>query len=570
MTHPILIPAPNGTIHQDDGVMSLPDIIRVSRPLAPYASVFSERIARLGDYRVVPSERSGGETILWERPVDGDWNDEEYRLRIGRQDIRIIASTGVGAVQALTTLIQLVASGNGRLPLVDIHDKPRFAWRGLSLDVCRHFFAVDDIKRVIEQCALLKMNRFHWHLSDDQGYRIESSRFPELNTIGSWRKLDACDPLVDDGRKAGDTYGGYYTREQIRDVVDYAAQRGITVVPELELPGHATALLAAHPELSCSGDPVEVSGRFGVHDRIFCAGNDRTLDFLFALTDEIADLFDTPYIHLGGDEAPKSEWKRCPACGKRMEQVGANNWDELQSWFCEQVVEHVKSLGKTAITWNEATIGGRLDETALVQYWTEMAPGPSYMLPELERGRSVISSSMNSFYCDYSYADIPLRGTLMYEPEVKGNPIPKRCAHGIEATMWTEWTSDFVDVERLLYPRLLAVAECGWTERRDPDEFLRRAERFLAEPLVNVLEPMPWNQATIHGDDALKAIVSNMIQLGRRYASSGGGEAVMPEDAAPVDPKIMMRMFMESKMRGAYTNEDIDKVVDMLSSAMQH
>ena len=569
MKHPIIIPAPNEAVLQEEVSVPLAHTIRIDPALASFAPVLEDRLSKIGEHHVTVADVSSGATITWRHVDGGSWDDEEYDLSINGGGITITASTRTGVSHALTTLWQIVASnGDDGLPVIAVHDKPRFAWRGLSLDVCRHFFPVEDIKAVIEQCALLKMNRFHWPLSDDQGYRIESKKFPELNNISSWRKLEACDPLIAQGERIGAVYGGYYTYEQIRDVVDYARQRGITVIPELEVPGHVTAILAAHPELSCSGESVQVSGRFGVHKRILCAGKDQTLDFVCALIDEIAELFDTPYIHLGGDEAPKDEWKQCSACNTRMEQVGAASWDELQSWFCEQVVEHVKSLGKTAITWNEATIGGRLDTTALVQYWTEMAPGPSYMIPEIERGRRIISSSMNSFYCDYSYADIPLRGTLMYEPEVKGNRVPEQCAYGIEGTMWTEWTSEFTQVEHLLYPRLLAIAECGWSHHRNSEEFLQRAEQFLSEPMVNVLEPMPWEQATIHGDEALKAIVANMIQLGQRYASSGGGEAVMPEDAVPVDPKLMMRMFMESKMRGAYSSDDIDKVVEMLSSSM--
>lgn len=450
--------------------------------------------------------------------------------------------------------------------------QPRFAYRGLMLDCCRHFFSVEEIKKIIAQMAVLKMNAFHWHLSNDQGYRIESKLFPKLNTVSSYRKLDELDPLVTSGKySAGDTYGGFYTQDEIRDVVAFAAERGVDVIPEIELPGHTTAILAAYPEYSCRKEPMQVASTFGIHERIVCAGNDAAYAFLEQLLREAAALFPSKYFHIGGDEAPKSEWKACPACRAAMEKEGLQNYEQLQVRFMNRIIAFLKTLGKTAIVWNESVIADGLDESAVVQYWMEMAPGASYCEKEIAKGRKFIFSNQCQFYCDYSYAETPLRATLNFEPNVKGITVPEENVLGIEAPMWTEWISEEAELEKMLYPRLLAVAECGWSHRRNTDAFLERAKAFLKEPQNNYLVPMPWEEATVGGERALREIARNMISLSERHGKmaqkqgKASAQAVLPEDAPKEDPAAAAYRYMKAKMEAAYSEEEIQKVMRYLA-----
>ena len=451
--------------------------------------------------------------------------------------------------------------------------QPRFAWRGMMLDCCRHFFGVEEIKKLISQLSLLKMNVFHWHLSNDQGFRIESRRFPRLNEISSFRKLDELDPLVTSGeRRAGETYGGYYTQEEIGDVVAFAAERGVEVVPEIELPGHTTAILAAYPEFSCSQGPVEVAFTFGIHERILCAGEESVYSFLYELLDEAAALFPSRYFHIGGDEAPKSEWKKCGKCRALMAREGLKNCEQLQVYFTNRIIAHLKTLGKTAIVWNESVIEDGLDESAVVQYWMEMAPGPSYCEKEIAKGRKFIFSNQCQFYCDYSYAETPLRATLNFEPNVKGIAVPEENVLGIEAPLWTEWLTADEEIEHMLWPRLLAVAQNAWRGKCDEESFLKEVKAYLASP-DSLLSPMPWEEATIGGDEALRAIARNMLSLSERHGKMAqkqgkqGASAVLPEDAPKEDPAVAVYRYMKAKMELAYSEEDVRKVLRYLGEA---
>ena len=450
---------------------------------------------------------------------------------------------------------------------------PRYLWRGMMLDCCRHFFGVEEIKKLISQLSLLKMNVFHWHLSNDQGFRIESRRFPRLNEVASFRKLDELDPLVTSGeRRAGETYGGFYTQEEIKEVVAFAKERGVEVVPELELPGHTTAILAAYPEYSCSKEPAEVASTFGIHSRILCAGEERVYPFLFELLDEISALFPSRYFHIGGDEAPKSEWKNCRKCRALMEREGLKNCEQLQVYFTNRIIAHLKTLGKTAIVWNESVIEDGLDESAVVQYWMEMAPGQSYCEKELKKGRKFIFSYQNAFYCDYSYAETPLRATLGFKPSFKGIPVPPENVLGIEAPLWTEWLTRNEEIEHMLWPRLLAVAQNAWGGKCDEESFLREVKAYLASP-DSLLSPMPWEEATIGGDEALRAIARNMLSLSARHAAMAQKQgkreaaAVLPEDAPKEDPAVAVYRYMKAKMELAYSEEDVRKVLRYLGEA---
>lgn len=565
-----ILPKINGIYEEFQGEFHLAEQFGIDSVFPTADKVFVERLQKIGTYIIDPI---GDKQIIYQHE---EMENEAYKVLINNQRVIISASGESGYIYGLTTLYQLLASGGGIVNNCTISDKPRYERRGVMLDVCRHFFSASEVKKIIEQIALLKFNQFHLKLSEDQGFRIESTRFPELNSIGSYRNLAAADPMVLNGlAKAGDVYGGYYTKDEIHDFVSYAAARNIEVIPEISLPGHSSAILSAFPQFTCSGKPMKVKNTFGVHERIFCAGNESAYEFLCQLLDEVCELFPSKYIHIGGDEAPKGSWKSCSHCKKRMEEMGIQNYEKLQSYFSSRMIAYLREKGRTGIVWNESAISGDLDKTAVVQYWLEMAPGPSYIEPELVKGRKLILSSMHQFYCDYSYAEIPMRATLMYEPEVKGIKVPEENVLGIEAPMWTEWTPENEDIEKMMYPRLLAVAECGWTKERNWEDFSDRAISFLAVDSLNLLKPMPWEEATIHGKEALMVIVKKMLELSQKYTSmsqndgeDGKVEAVLPEGTEPIDRSLMIRHFIQDKMKAAYSQDEINEVVNMMMEAM--
>ena len=556
-----MIPKINGQATENQDIFVFPKQFYSGNK--SYTKIFIQRMAGLGF-----SHNSMRPTISFKRCELGN---QEYVLEIRHNGIVIQAKDDGGFYFGLITLFQMIAGTNGHLRCGKYQDRPRFQYRGVMLDVCRHFFSIQEVKKIIDQMSLLKLNKFHWHLSDDQGYRIESKLFPQLNTISSYRQLDEYDPLVERGVcRAGDKYGGYYTQEEIKEVIAYAEERFIEVIPEIELPGHSTAILSAFNDLTCNGEKLRVASTFGIHERIFCAGNGKVYEFVSKLLDEVCALFDSDYVHIGGDETSKNEWKRCSKCNAVMKKQGYSDYEQLQCFFTNKVIDHLKSLGKTPIVWNESAIDSCLDESAIIQYWMEMSPGESYVAKELPKGRKFILSNQGQFYCDYSYAETPLRATLNYEPQVKGNAVPDKNVLGIEAPMWTEWTPDNIDIEKMLYPRMLTVAECGWTEQRDTEDFLKRAKSYLDIPTLNILSPMPWSDANISGDEALRIIAQKILELSGRHgkmAKKQGktAQAVVHDDAPKTDEQTMVWLYMKAKMEAAYSDEDIKKVLRLIS-----
>ena len=305
---------------------------------------------------------------------------EGYRFRAEKDGVTVSAAAELGVVWALTTLAELAEAPEGLAPC-EIEDAPRYGHRGLSLDCSRHFFPAEEVKKIIEQLARVKMNVLHWHLVDDQGWRIESHRFPLLH----------------------ETSGAYYTQEQIREIVEFARVRGVEIIPEIDLPGHTTALLAAYPQYSCAGKPVELRQHGGIFDVILCAGKDETFAFLEELLGEICPLFPSPRFHIGGDEAPKTEWKKCPHCKARMESLGLTDYEDLQGWFTNRVTDILKKYGKRAICWNDTLEAKDPDTGNQVQFWTTQheKPVPAFILMRFRRyarftatGRSLCGTTM--------------------------------------------------------------------------------------------------------------------------------------------------------------------------------
>lgn len=419
---------------------------------------------------------SNAGAVIWFRQ-DASLLPGQYRIDADQTEVSVEAGDCAGAVYAAATIAQLCAEYGGAMPCGETEDAPASAWRGFLIDVCRHFFPLQTLKTLVDLMAYYKYNRLHLHLSEDQGFRFESERFPLLNSVGSYRNST----FVKRGGVAGQDgipYGGYYTKAELRELVRYARARGIEIVSEIDMPGHALAMIAAYPDLACVSEPVEVATRFGVTDfskKLLCAGREETYAFLFALLDEVMDVFPFDHVHIGGDEALKDEWKRCARCQGVMRENGIKNEHALQGYFLNRVIAYLASRGKTAIVWNDGACDS-LDPRAVVQYWTPLTRrGPGQIARHVNAGGKAILSPVTRLYFDYPYAATPLIRTYGFSPTLRG--IRKDRADGIlgqEAALWTEW----IDTDEKLFfntlPRLAAAAETGWSGRRKP-----RYDRFL-------------------------------------------------------------------------------------------
>lgn len=424
-------------------------------------------------------------------------NPEGYELIIDNNGIRITGKEQAGVFHGIQTLLQLIpireqeiekTTGIPQYVLsgIRISDFPRFPWRGMHLDVCRHFFPADFIKRYIDLLAMHKMNVFHWHLTDDQGWRIEIGAYPRLTEIGAWRVDREDEPW--DNRKpqcAGDkaAYGGYYTLSEIREIVAYATERFVTIVPEIEMPAHATAALAAYPELSCTGGPFTVmpGGVWPIVD-IYCAGNEKTFEFLENVLGEIIDLFPGKYIHIGGDEATKDNWKRCAKCQARIHAGGLKDEFELQSYFIKRIERFLVSKNRRLIGWDEILEGG-LPPEATVMSWRGMQGG----IAATRAGHDVIMTPMSHCYFDYyqTLSDeprpigkhLPLDKVYAFDPVPDSLEADKRhFILGAQGNVWTEFMPTPERVEYMALPRMCALAEVVWSpkEQRDVEDFKRR------------------------------------------------------------------------------------------------
>ena len=377
-------------------------------------------------------------------------HSEYYNLDINKNFILIKGSDREGLIHGVYSLIQLIPRSSGvndsKLACVKINDYPKFKWRGLLLDCCRHFMSIDFVKRYIDLLSYHKMNILHWHLTDDQGWRIEIDKYPKLTDIGAWRK-----------EKNGTIYGGFYTKEQIKEVVDYAFERGVNIVPEIELPGHSIAALASYPEYSCTGGPFEVENDWGVFKDIYCAGNDSTFVFLENVLDEIIELFPSKYIHIGGDETPKYRWENCSKCNKRIQDENLKDTHELQSYFIQRIENYISSKGKKLIGWDEILEGG-LANNATVQSWR----GFEGAIEAVKTGHDAIVSPTSHAYFDYDLDAIDLEKVYNFDPIPADVPSDKeKHIIGGECNMWTERAPQ-ITIDSKVFPRLLAMSEVLW------------------------------------------------------------------------------------------------------------
>jgi hexosaminidase len=416
---------------------------------------------------------------------------EGYELRIANGSIKIRAGGREGAFYAKQTLKQLAAATPGFLPCVEIRDEPAYPYRGFMLDSVRHMTALEDVKKLIDAAALLKMNVMHWHLTDDQGWRIEIKSHPKLIETGSVRAGSNFGHVHSD-----EEYAGYYTKNELREIVDYCAKRHIDVIPEIDMPGHMIAAIASYPEISCRGEQIPVETRQGIFPDILCVGNEKTFEIVFDVLSEVIDIFPSKYIHIGGDEAPKKRWEECPRCQNLIAELGLNDEEELQGWFMNRVAEFLRENGRRAIAWNESLKSGLLSEDVVVQMWMDKK---KLSVEFANRAGKVIVSPFYHYYTDYPYGMTPLNKTYNFCPILKGiNEDSEQNIAGVEAPIWTEHIRSFEHMCYMTYPRFAAVAETGWTlqENKDVKDFIRRMEVFtpqLEAVGIHPADPSEWN-----------------------------------------------------------------------------
>lgn len=421
-------------------------------------------------------------------------NDEGYRLEITPQHIQVSAKQVQGAFYAFQTLRQLFPTAfenssykdsQVALQCLSIEDQPQFTYRGMHLDVGRHFFSVAFIKKYIDLLAMLKMNTFHWHLTEDQGWRIEIKKYPRLQTVAAYRKETLVGHYNDQPHQFdGKRYGGFYTQEEVKDIVAYAQQRQITVIPEIEMPGHSQAAIAAYPELGCSGKPVEVATKWGIFEEVYCP-NQKTFAFLEDVLDEVIPLFPGKYIHIGGDETPKIRWKNCHRCQTLMKKEGLKDEHALQSYFITRMEKYINSKGKSIIGWDEILEGG-LAPNATVMSWR----GTKGAIEAAKQKHNVILSPLSHCYFDYYQSDndnepLAIGGLIPLKRVYHFNPIPEELngeeanyVLGAQGNVWTEYIPTAEHVEYMIFPRAIALSEAIWSKQKNYPDFIKRLESF--------------------------------------------------------------------------------------------
>ena len=383
-------------------------------------------------------------------------NPEAYEISIQPKSILVQAYNDEGlfwAVQTLRQLLPMEKVTTIELPCLQIKDAPQYAWRSNMLDVGRHFFSVDFIKKHLDLLSLYKINTFHWHLTDDQGWRIAIKKYAKLTSVGAWRK-----------EADGSTHGGFYTQEEIKEVVSYAHRRNITIIPEVEMPGHCIAAIVAYPELSCRKKQLEVPAYFGVINDVYCAGQERTYQFCQDVLTEVLALFPSKYIHIGGDEVPKFRWQQCPVCQQKIKAEGLKDEHELQSYFIKRIQKFLQSKGRVLLGWDEI-MEGVADKSAVIEVWR----GQEKAKEALANGNSIIQT----LYLDGPPASLTLQKSFEFNPAVAGD---NKKVLGADCPLWTEWVTEY-NADYMLYPRVQAFAERLWNDKTSYADFHKRLRR---------------------------------------------------------------------------------------------
>lgn len=437
----------------------------------------------------------GKNTITLQLGLEAE-NPEAYQLKVGSEGVTIVAPSEAGVFYGIQTLrksIPVAVGATISLPTVEINDYPRFGYRGVHLDIARHFYSVNEVKTFIDMMTLHNMNRMHWHLTEDQGWRLEIKKYPKLTEIGSKRTETVIGR--NSGEYDGKPYGGFYTQEEAKEIVAYAAQRYITVIPEIDLPGHMQAALAAYPHLGCTGGPYEVWREWGVSDNVLCAGNDSTLTFIDDVLTEVMEIFPSSYIHVGGDECPKTQWEKCPKCQARIKSLGLKSDDKhskeerLQSFVINHAEKFLNDHGRQIIGWDEILEGG-LAPNATVMSWRGEAGG----IEAAKQKHDVIMTPNTYLYFDYYQTKdtdneplaiggyLPLERVYSYEPMPASlTPEEQKYIVGVQANHWTEYMPTFAQLQYMALPRWAALSEVQWTmsSKKNYQDFLKRLPRLI-------------------------------------------------------------------------------------------
>ena len=495
--------------------------------------------------------------------------NEAYRIEIVKKGVRLSANTETGIFYGLQTLLQLLNNGDNKtLPALTINDSPRFPYRGLHLDVSRHFFDKEFVKKQLNAMAYFKMNRLHWHLTDGAGWRIEIKKYPRLTSFAAWRPFDKLNDWWVEGRTFCEqddprAVGGYYTQDDIREVVAYAAERHITIIPEIEMPGHSEEVLATYPELSCSGKPYVNAD--------FCIGTEKTFEFLENVLLEVIDLFPSEYIHIGGDEASKSSWKTCPRCQKRMADEHLNSVDELQSYMIHRIEKFLNDHGRKIIGWDEIIEGG-LSPTATVMSWRGEEGG----IKAVKAGNQAIMTPGKYCYLD-AFQDAPntqpmaIGGYLTLEKVYSFEPVPDSLSTkeaelilGVQGNVWTEHIPTPEHYEYMIYPRILALAEIGWSpsEVKKWDNFHTRALQA-----VNILREQGYNPFPLEkeiGDKPESYQKVNHLAIGKKvtYANPYSSHYAAQGEKTLVDGVRGGWMYNDDRWQG-FIDCDFDVTIDL-------
>lgn len=537
-----------------------------NRDLASAANFLNHSIKRIAGFDLRQNQNTKNKINL----ILGQFKslgDEGYILKVNKNGITIEANTRNGIVYGMQSVLQLLpairTNAALNIPYLKIEDYPRFAWRGMHLDVCRHFFGPEFIKGYIDLLAAYKLNRFHWHLTDDQGWRIEIKRYPQLTRIGAWRAdytdfVWGTEPQVKNTDTA--TYGGYYTQEQIKDMVKYAEERNITIIPEIEMPGHAAAAIAAYPQLCCSQTPQYpmAGGNYTNISSNFCAGNDSVFSFLENVLSEVMQLFPSTYIHIGGDEVDKTSWKNCSKCQARIWKEGLHNEEELQSYFIHRIEKFVNSKGRKIIGWDEILEGGLAPNAAVMSWRGEaggiqaakmnhavvMTPGTPCYFDHYQagpEGEPLAFGGFNSLQMVYNYEPIPASINAENQHDVLG----------AQANLWTEYITKPEQVEYMLLPRMPALAEVDWSPRETKNwegfnrrlkshfrKFDQRGIRYCAGNFTVKINPK-------FNNGKLSAQLSNEILDSKIYYTLDGSfpgiQSTLYQQPIQIDSSITLR-----------------------------
>ena len=494
-----LIPLPQ-KMEAREGAFQLREKTRILTdvPANDTGQYLAERLGKATGYtlkvgRSTKAQPAKGAILLTTKDANPELGAEGYELTVTTNTLVVRASKSAGLFYGAQSLLQLmppevfasqlVAGMDWKIPCVQIEDQPRFKWRGFMFDVCRHFFTKDEVKQMLDALAMHKINTLHLHLTDDQGWRIEIKKYPRLTEVAAWRDEAGfgLDPKLSTAYRADGKYGGFYTQDDIRELVSYARGKHITIVPEIEMPGHSCAALAAYPELSCSGGPYTPGTKGGVFGGVYCAGKDETFEFLQNVLAEVRQLFPSQYIHIGRDEVPKDNWKKCPRCQARMKAEGLKTEHELQSYFIRRIEKFVTAQRRNLIGWSEIREGG-LAQNAVVMDWIGGA------VEAAGAGHDVIMSPTKFCYLDYyqstNHATEPkaIGGYLPLSKVYSLEPLPEKleaqyASHilGAQGNLWTEYIPTFKHLQFMVFPRLCAMAEVTWSpkEARNWDDFTR-------------------------------------------------------------------------------------------------